>query len=107
MHWKDHSFAYMDSLVWKDQKGNESKVLRAQSQHGCQPVSVIVSLLLLLIRVTVFGEAALRRGWSLNSEGGGQALPWWWTLDSYPGFGPGASGAPELASGRRGVWGPG
>ena len=68
-YWKDHSFAYMDSLVWKDQKGNESKVFRAQPQHGCQPVSVIVSLLLLLTRVVVFGEAALRRGGSLNSEG--------------------------------------
>lgn len=66
----------MDSLVWKDQEGNESKAFRTQSQHGCQHVSVIVSLLLLflLITVIVFGEAALRRGGSLKLEGLGLAL---------------------------------
>ena len=75
-YWKDHSFDYTDSLVWKDQKGNESKALRTQSQHGCQYELVIVSLglLFLLIKVIVFGEAALRRGGSLNSEGRGLAL---------------------------------
>ncbi|CAN0555333.1 unnamed protein product [Rangifer tarandus platyrhynchus] len=58
--------------------------------HGARPPA----------RVIVFGEAALRRGGSLNSVGGGQALPWWQTPDSQPGFG---SGALELLSQRPGA----